>query len=97
MTGLLICVIAPVECGAFVARIGGDDGKSARQSRVVPGGRATHRRPDTAVISAAALEQEAVIPVIGQREGEADAVGFSVRAGALIDHAVGLAVRRDGG
>ena len=90
--GLLICIIASVECGAFVARIRGDDGKSPRQCRVAPGGRATHRRPDAAVISAPALEQEAVIPVIRQRERKSDAIGFSVRASALIDHAVGLAV-----
>ena len=37
-TGLLIYIIGPVKCGALVAGIGGDDGESARQSRVVPGG-----------------------------------------------------------
>ena len=93
--GLLIYVIGPVKRGALVAGVGRDHRKSARQPGVVPGGCAAHRRPDTAVISAAALEQEAVIPVVGQRNGEADTVASPVRASALIDHAVGLAMRRD--
>ncbi len=76
-TGLLIYIIGPVKCDALVASVGGDDGKSARQSRLVPGGCSAHRRPDTAVISAAALEQEAVIPVVRQRKGETDTVGSS--------------------
>jgi hypothetical protein len=33
-TGLLIYVIGPVKRGALMAGIGGDDGESARQSRV---------------------------------------------------------------
>ena len=62
---LLIHVVLRVECGALVAGIRGDDGKSTRQSGVVPGGCGAHRRPDATVISAPALEQEPVIPVVG--------------------------------
>src|SRR5207253_2777565 len=36
----------------------------------------------------------AVIPVVRQRNRESDAVGLSSGASALIDHALGLAVRR---
>ena len=66
-TGLLIYIIGPVKRGGRVAGFCRVDVLSSRQSGGVPGGSSAQRRPDTAVISAAALEQEAVIPVVGQR------------------------------
>ena len=50
-----------------------------------------------AIQSAAALEQEAAVPVGGHRHGEPDSVGFAVAAGALIDHAIDAAMRRHRG
>jgi hypothetical protein len=41
--------------------------------------------PNTAVMYVATLEQEAVVPVIGQRNGEADAVGLQLPKTPLAD------------
>lgn len=51
------------------------EGRSAQR---VDGSRAPAGGPNTAVMSVATLEQEAVVPVIGQRNGEADAVGLQL-------------------
>src|SRR5262249_9276201 len=93
---LLIDVISSIKRCALVSGIRGDHCEAPSDSRAISGGTTAHRGPDTAVISAAALEQETVVPVVGQRQLEADAVRSSVRPGALINHPFDPAVRRDG-
>ena len=51
------------------------EGRSAQR---VDGSRSACGRPEHAVMSVATLEQEAVVPIIGQRNGEADAVGLQL-------------------
>ena len=51
------------------------------------------RRADVAVEPAAALEQEAAVPLVGQREREADRVVLAVRALVRVDRALDAAMR----
>ena len=95
--GLLVAEKAAIKAATLVAAIGRDHRESASERWRLTGCRGTQRRSDVAVQSTAALKQEATVPLIGQREGEADAVRFSVRALALIDHAVHAAERRKRG
>ena len=94
--GLLIAEKAAIEHATLVAAIGGHHRKSARQRRRVTSRLRTQRQSDAAVQPAAALKQEASVPLIGQRQSESDPVRFSIRARALVDYAVDAAERWNG-
>ena len=76
-----------------VAGVGGDDGEAAGE-RGIALPRPAERRRHGAVQAAAALEQEAAVPVGGEREREADAVALAVRAGAPVEGRAQPAVGR---
>ena len=80
-----------------VAGVGGDDGEAAGE-RGVARPRPSERRRHGAVQSAPALEQEASVPLGGERQREADAVAPAVRAGAPVERRAQPAVggQRDG-
>jgi len=83
-----------LEHSAAVAAIRGHDGEAAGERRRVAGGRRANRRRDAAVEAAATLHQQAPVPVVGQRDREADSVRLPVDARAAIDDGIDAAVRR---
>ena len=90
---LLVDVVAAIEHRvALVAGIGGDHGEPARKTGSITDGSDAYRRADQAVVPAAALKQEAAVPFVRQSKAEPDPVRLAVRAGALVQHAVGAAV-----
>ena len=90
--GLLVAKEAAVEHRALVAGVGARHGETACQRGLLSGVLTAVGWLNTAIQSAASLEQEAAVPVRGQCDGEADCIGLAVAAGALIDHAVDAAV-----
>src|SRR5215472_794979 len=77
-----------------MSRVGRDDSKPAKERRGAARGLRAERKRDTPVQPAAALLQEAAVPVVGQIDSELDAVRLAVAARASIDNAVDAAVRR---
>lgn len=94
--GWLILPEGRFENLALVAGIGRDDGRAARDSRNFARRRGSKRIADGAVKADATLEEKATVPIVGQGDGEADAVGLTVDAGALVNHSVDAAIGRDG-
>ena len=83
--GLLILHESAIEtaAGTLMAGVGGGDGETARPAPVDRPRPALRWALQRAVQAAAALLQILSGPVVGKRDGEADAVGLAVRACAL--------------
>ena len=82
-----------VEHRALVAAVVADHREAAGEGGAVARGDGADRRPDVAVEPAAALEQEAAVPRVGQREREADRVVLAVGALVRVDRALDAAMR----
>ena len=79
---------------ARVTGVGRDDGKAAEKRRRRARCDCAQWHLHAAVQAAAALKEEAAVPVAGQCERESDAVRLAVSAGSSIEHTIHAAVRR---
>ena len=82
---------------AGMAAVGRDHRVAARDCGHLARRGGTECRIDGAIEAAAALEQEAAVPVIRQCKLEPEAIGDAVHALAQVDHTFDLAVARNGG
>src|SRR5439155_23801823 len=80
--------------GSFVARVRRDNREATRECVRIACRLRTDWILHTAVQSTTALEQKAAVPIVGKREGEADAIGFPAGAVSLIDNTIDTAARR---
>ena len=93
--GLLILLEAAVEPAfALMAGVGTCDCEAARESGIATGRTCAEGKLHRAIEAAAALQQKTSIPVLRQRDGEADAVSRAVGSGSLVNHSIDAAVRR---
>ena len=90
---LLVLHEARIEDGAFVAGVRGDDGEAARERRRDrPRPRAPSGMPTRPFSPPPPCIRKPAVPVVGQRDGEADAECLSTHALSAIDRAVHAAV-----
>ena len=80
-----------------MAGVAGGHREAARKCRLRPGRLRSDRLGDRSVQAAAALLQILAGPLLRKGDGKADAVRFAIRSGALIDHAIDAATRRQYG